>query len=144
MNPERIGHRYPPYRYEVSREKIREYALATGMRDPSYTDDRAPVVAPPTFPACFTVTRAGECVLADPDLGAHTDMVHGSQSYELHRPLRPGDVLECTPWIADISARGRHELLTLQVDCLDVDSGEPAVTSRGMLVFLESANRSQA
>lgn len=141
LNQDRIGHRYPAYRYEVSREKIREYALATGLGDPAYTDDRADVVAPPTFPACFTVTRGGEYLLADAELGAHTNMVHGSQRYELHRVLRPGDVLECEPWITDITARGRHELLTLQIDCRELASGDPAVTSRGMLVFLDSADR---
>lgn len=139
LNTDRIGHRYPSYRYEVSREKIREYAQATGVTDPAYADDAADIVAPPTFAACFTVIRGGDAMFADPDLGAHTTLVHGSQEYEWHRALRPGDVLECTPWIADITVRGRHELLTLQVDCVDAASGEPAVTSRGMLVFLGSA-----
>lgn len=141
LNRDRIGHRYPVYRYEVSREKIREYAVATGIPDPSYTDDRADVVAPPTFPACFTITRGGEYLLADPDLGAHPNMLHASQRYELHRVLRPGDVLECQPWIADITGRGRRELLTLQIDCWELASGEPAVTSRGTLVFLDDAER---
>lgn len=137
-----MGHRYSPYRYEVSREKIREYALATGLTDdPRYPGDDADPVAPPTFPACFTLTQAGEQLLADPELGAHANMLHNSQRYELHRVLRPGDVLECQPWIADITARGRHELLTLQVDCRDVTTDEPAVTSRSTLVFLDSADR---
>lgn len=142
LNRDRIGHRYPVYRYEVSREKIREYAVATGLPDPAYTDDRADVVAPPTFPACFTITRGGEYLLADPDLGANPNMLHASQRFELHRVLRPGDVLECQPWIADITGRGGRELLTLQIDCWELATGEPAVTSRGMLVFLDAAERS--
>lgn len=135
-----MGHRYPAYRYEVCREKVREYALATGARDPVYSADAAEVapadvVAPPTFAACFTLTPAGVALMADRDLGAHSALVHSRQEYEFHRQVRVGDVLECRPWITDIVARGRLELLTLQVDCRDADSNEPVVTSRGTLIF---------
>ncbi|GAB3805482.1 hypothetical protein [Micromonospora zhanjiangensis] len=34
INKARAGHRYPSYRYEVSRAKIEEYAAATGYRLP--------------------------------------------------------------------------------------------------------------
>lgn len=110
------------------------------MRDPAYTDDTADIVAPPTFAACFTVIRGGRDLFDDPELGAHRSLVHGSQEYEWHRPLRPGDVLECTPWIADLVNRGRNDFLTLQVDCVDARTGEPAVTSRGTLVFFGAAS----
>jgi acyl dehydratase len=121
----------------VSREKVREYAQATGHSDPSYAAQEGEVVAPPTFAACFTVVRGGGSMFADPELGAHPALVHGSQEYELHRPVRVGDVLECTPWIADIADRGRMELLTLQIDCVDAETGEQVVTSRGTIVFFK-------
>lgn len=108
------------------------------MADPAYADDTADLVAPPTFAACFTVIRGGLDLFADPELGAHRSLVHGSQEYEWHRPLRPGDVLECTPWIADLVNRGRNDFLTLQIDCVDARTGELAVTSRGTLVFFGS------
>lgn len=136
LNPARVGHRYASYRYDVCREKIREYALATGVADPAYTDDTADVVAPPTFAACFTVVRGVQALFADPELGAHPALMHGSQEYTWQRALRPGDVLDCSPWIADIVSRGRSEFLTLQIDCADVASGQPAVTSRSTIVFL--------
>ncbi|MDQ3973915.1 MAG: MaoC family dehydratase N-terminal domain-containing protein [Actinomycetota bacterium] len=120
---------------------MREYALATGGQDPVYTADPADVppeevVAPPTFAACFTVTRAAEVLVADTELGAHPALIHSSQEYDFHRPVRVGDVLECTPWIADIVSRTRVELLTLQVDCVDAGTKDPVVTGRGSLVFL--------
>lgn len=71
----------------------------------------------------------------DPVLGAHWNLVHGSQSYEFHRPVRVGDVLECTPRIADIKSRERMDFLTLEIACADAASGEPVVTSRGTIVF---------
>ena len=144
LNPARIGHRYPSYRYEVSREKVREYALVTGVTDPRVLADPADVaagdvVAPATFAACFTVTRGGAGMFGDTELGAHWTLVHGAQEYVFHRPIRVGDVLECTPSIADITARGRNEFLTLEIECVDASTGEPVVTSRGTIVFLGSA-----
>jgi len=138
LNYDRIGHHYPPYRYEVSREKIREYALATGVNDETYLRDDGDIMAPPTFAACFTLTQGVERMLKDPDLDAHTSLVHGSQEYEFHRPIRPGDVFECRPWITDITTRRGNEFLTIQIDCVDVVTDEPVVTSRGTIVFLGS------
>lgn len=135
LNVDRIGHRYPPYRYEVAREKVREYAAVTGA-DPVPQD--GDVVAPPTFAACFTVTQ-GSIWTSDPELGAHPALVHGAQEYEFHRPLRVGDVLLCTPWIVDVKARGRTDILTAQVDCVDELTGQPMVTSRSQIVFFSEA-----
>lgn len=140
LNPDKVGTTYPSYVYEVSREKIREYALALGETDPRYTSDGDDCVAPPTFAACFTVIKGGAAAFADPDLGMHPAVVHGSQSYTYgERPLRPGDTLVCTPRIADIVTRGRNELLTLEVDCRFADDDTPAVRSTGVIVLLGSA-----
>jgi acyl dehydratase len=91
------------------------------------------IAVPPTFPACFTVVRGGS-IHDDPELGAHWNLVHGSQEYTYHRPIRVGDVLRCTPWVVDIKPRGRMELLTLQVDC-ETDGGVPVLESRGVIIF---------
>jgi acyl-CoA thioesterase FadM len=138
LNTGRIGHRYPSYRYEVSREKIREYALATGVDDARYLADDGEVVAPPTFAACFVTTR-GSSWVSDPELGAHPSLVHGSQEFEFHRPVRVGDVLECTPTIANIRSVGSNEFLTAEVDCRDAATGQPVVTSRATIVFFGAA-----
>ena len=145
LNRDKIGTAYPSYTYEVCREKIREYATALGETDPRYYSEGDDCVAPPTFAACFTVIKGGQAIFTDPDLGVHPALVHGSQSYQYgDRPLRPGDTLECTPRIADISARGSNEFLTVEVDCRFADSGERAVTSKGVIVFLGSAPTKEA
>jgi len=134
LNPERVGHCYTPSRYEVSREKIREYAAATGHDEDRYQAEVGEIVAPPTFAACFTVNRLHD-LLADPELGAHTNLVHGAQSFEFHRPLRAGQALSCTPRITDIVQRSAMELLTYEVDCVDADTGEPVVTGQATIIF---------
>ena len=116
---------------------MREYAQATGVGGEAATAEEGVTLAPPTFAACFTVTRSVEMFL-DPDLGAHFNLVHGAQEYEFYRPVRVGDTLVCTPRIADIKAKGNMEFLTLEIECLDADSSEPVITSRGTIIFLGS------
>jgi hypothetical protein len=140
LNRDKVGTSYPSYTYEVSREKIREYASALGESDPRYFSDGDDCVAPPTFAACFTVMKGGAAAFGDPDLGVHPALVHGSQSYAFgDRHVQPGDVLTCTPRIADIGTRGRNELMTVEVDCRFADSDERAVLSTAVIVFLGSA-----
>jgi hypothetical protein len=140
LNQSKVGSTYPAYRYEVAREKIREYAMALGESDPRYFSDGDDCVAPPTFAAAFTLTKGLMLLMGDAELGAHPALVHGSQAFTWgERPLRPGDVLECTPRIAAITPRGRNEFLTTVVDCVFVDTGEPAVSAEVVIVFLGSA-----
>jgi hypothetical protein len=145
LNQSMTGKVYPAYRYEVSREKIREYAVALGESDPRYHSGGDDCVAPPTFAASFTLAKGLMELLGDAELGAHPGLVHGSQAYRYGtRPLRPGDVLECTPRIASIAVRGRNEFLTTVVDCRFADSGELAVEGEAVIVFLGSAPQEDA
>jgi hypothetical protein len=141
LNTALVGKVYPAYRYEVSREKIRDYAYALGETDPRYFSDGDDCVAPPTFAAAFTVIRGGEPAFSDPELGAHKALVHGSQRFAFGaRPVTPGDVLNCVPHIAGISHRGENEFLELHVTCTFADSDELAVRSEATIVFLGSAS----
>lgn len=96
--------------------------------------DLGDIVAPPTFAACVCLGRLSTLV-DDPELGAHWNLVHGSQAFTYHRVLRGGDVLRCTPRITDIAAKGPMELLTYEIPCADAASGEPVVTGRSVIVF---------
>ena len=139
LNRDKVGTVYPAYTYEVSREKIREYAAALGEQDPRAFSDGDDCTAPPTFAACFTITKGGEAAFGDPELGTHPALVHGSQRYTYGpRAIRPGDVLTCTPRIADISSRGANEFLVIEVECVAED-GTHVVTSEATIVFLGSA-----
>ncbi len=140
LDPSKVGTVYPSYTYEVSREKIREYAMALGESDPRHLSDGDDCIAPATFAASFTVIKGGMAAFADPELGAHPALVHGTQRFVWGtRPLRPGDVLECTPRIESISARGRNEFLVTVVDCRFVETGEHAVSAEVTIIFLGSA-----
>ena len=135
LNTDVAPRTYEAYTYEVSREKIREYASALGETDARYFSDGDDCVAPPTFAACFTITKGGESMFADPELGAHWKLVHGSQRYDFGRPVTPGDVLTCTPTLTGVTARGDNQFATLEVDCR-FDDGERACLATQVIVFL--------
>lgn len=96
------------------------------------------IVVPPAFAAVFTLVRA-DSLLNDPDLGMHWNLVHTGQRFTYHRPMRGGDVLRCTPWIVDIADRGRMELLTYRIDCVDDAGGTPVVDSTTTLALFTEA-----
>ncbi|MFY1691124.1 FAS1-like dehydratase domain-containing protein [Plantactinospora sp. WMMB782] len=137
INKARAGHRYPSYRYEVSRVKIEEYAAATGYRLP--VEPGATPVAPNMFAACFTVMYGARLLREDPELGGSGPVVHAGQDYDFHRRVVSGDVVECVPHVLEILDRGRHTYLTLAIDCVDATSGAPVVTSRQTIVYLNAA-----
>lgn len=125
--------------FEVTRGDIRRFAQAIGDDHPAYTDREAAkalghpdVVAPPTF--LITAGMSGGAnLLADPDLGLRFELVvHGEQRFDLHRPVRAGDLLEGSTTVADIREAGRNELMTLvtELSC----AGERVATLTNTIV----------
>ena len=120
------GMTFPPYRYEVSREKVREYAVATGHPVPPEEGDGA---VPLAFAAAFAVTRDGGPLMG---LAEGAGLVHTSQELEAHRPLRIGDVLTCTG-VVESASTAESQLITIRTDCVDED-GQPVVTARAVVL----------
>jgi len=136
-----VGRSYPPVGvYEVSREKIAEFARAIGDANPIYTDVEAAkaagypdVIAPPTFSTILNI-QAIETLVADPELGFSYDrMVHGDQRFTFARPLRAGDRLQVTTHIDRVQTRMGNDLLDVRAEITTVD-GEYVATARAQLV----------
>ena len=136
-----VGKALPPSApYRVSREKIREFALAIGEGDSVCLDVEAAraaghpdVVAPPTFCVTFTMPLI-EAFLRDPAFGwDYARMVHGDQSITLHRPVYGGDELVTTIHIEDLATRAGSHLLTLRCAVAET-AGEPVATTTALLV----------
>lgn len=130
--------------YEVSREKIREFAEAIGDLNPCYRDPAAAqvlgypdVIAPPTFSVLVT-RRANRRVIADSDLNLdYSRVVHGTQSFNATRPIRPGDRIRVTVHIDDIRDAGPHELVAFRSE-VDTVEGEHLCTARASLIVRAS------
>ena len=103
------GRTYPPFEYEVGREKIREYANAVGESNPVHHDPEVArqagfrnVVAPPMFCVVYSAGAMGPAIL-DPDLGINLMMmVHGSQEFEWDEPVVAGDTITTESRVKDV------------------------------------------
>lgn len=142
VSRDHIGREYPASAtYEVGREHVRRFAEAIGDLDPAYLDPEAAralghpdVIAPPTFLTVLNFRFATEGPTADPTLGLdYSRVVHGEQTFELHRPVVAGDVLTMVQRIDDVRDAGRNELISTVIDVTAAD-GTPVATLRGTIV----------
>jgi acyl dehydratase len=142
INAALAGRVYPPSPvYEVSREKIAEFATSVGSADPAHVDPEAAralghpdVVAPPTF-AVIIAQRAEAQIFSDPEAGVDfTRLVHGEERFAHHRPIVVGDRLTATLHVETAREVGGHGMLTTRVEIADAE-GTPVSTVRSMVVI---------
>ena len=152
VNRDFIGRQYQASTtFEVGREHIRRFAEAIGDRSPAYTDPEAAralghpdVIAPPTFLTVLNFRFAAEGPVADPALGLdYSRVVHGEQSFELHRAVRAGDVLTSVQSVADIRDAGSNELISTVTEVTAAD-GEKVATLRGTIVSRGTAQKKES
>jgi acyl dehydratase len=110
---EAVGKSYPPFEYEVGREKIREYANAVGETNQVYFDRQAArdagfrdVVAPPMFAVVYSFGSLGPPIF-DAEIGIDfMRMVHGGQEFLWSEPVCAGDVITTVTTFKDFSENG--------------------------------------
>ncbi|MGP5036058.1 FAS1-like dehydratase domain-containing protein [Brachybacterium alimentarium] len=140
-DPDFAGRTYPagPV-HTVSAAKIAEFARATGAGSPVHTDPEAAraaghadVVAPPTF--LVSLAQATEAqYIEDPAAGIDfTRVVHGEESFTLHRAVVAGDRLVPTLTVESIRAAGGHSMIATRVDMAE-ESGGDVASVRSMIV----------
>ena len=142
LNRDYIGRKAPTGEpVEVTRNDIRRFAAAIGDDNPLYTDREAAkaagytdVIAPPTFLISASTGGGGGGFILEPELGLNFAMVvHGEQSFAFTRPVQAGDVLVLEQRIADITAKGSNELMTLVTE-VTTESGEHVATVTNTIV----------
>src|SRR5260370_42249309 len=141
INPQYAGKTFPPTEpYQVSREKLREFADAIGDTNPVYRSRAAAqeagfpdVIAPPTFPIVISMTSSAKA-LTDPGLNLNYAMVvHGEQRFEYSRPLVAGDVVTAQSTISSIRDVRNMSMMTTTTQIRTVD-GEHVCTAHATLV----------
>ena len=141
LNRDAIGRTYDPGPpFDVSRQKIREFAAAIGDDSPVYGEvDRAralghrDIPAPPTFASVISLAM-GQGPRRDPDVGLdYRHVVHGEQRIEYHRPIYAGDTLVGRVGIDAIRYAGANEIM--EISCaLETEEGEPVCRVVSVLV----------
>ena len=112
VNDQAVGKSYPPTTYAVGREKVKEFALATGETNPLHLDvgaarkaGHADVVAPPMFCVVFSAPAMGPAIL-DPDVGINFAlMVHGGQEFRWGPLVVAGDEIQTAVSVKSITER---------------------------------------
>ena len=107
-----VGKSYPPTTYAVGREKIREYAFATGETNPLHLDAEAArsagyrdVVAPPMFAVVYAAPAVAPG-LFDPEVGIDfSRMVHGGQEFTWGPLVVAGDEISTTVTLKSVDKR---------------------------------------
>jgi acyl dehydratase len=103
------GKRFPPFEYEIGKEKIREFAQAVGEDNAVYFDRAAAraaglrdVAAPPMFAVVYSGGAVGPA-LFDPEVGINFAlMVHGGQEFVWGEPVCSGDTITTVAECKDI------------------------------------------
>ncbi|WP_326822154.1 FAS1-like dehydratase domain-containing protein [Streptosporangium sp. NBC_01756] len=144
---------------ELGRAAIRYFAQAVGDDNPLYTDDdhaRAHgydgVVAPPTL-ICETNQYTGLPRDEDGHSGhswhfvlPDTRLVRGGNSYEFHRPVRPGDIVTALWRIEEVTervnARGQAMTVVTSVARYTDQRGDPLATNKETLIYVHLAGGS--
>jgi len=140
IDPKLIGKTYPPIKYVVGIEKIKEYARAIGERDPLCTDEAAAaagpygeIVAPPTFAVVYSKEQFMNMLL-DKELDLNFMMlVHGEQDCTFLKPVKHGDVVYTDGKL--VSAEARKANLVVKFELTSKVEGEPVSTSLFTIVI---------
>jgi acyl dehydratase len=127
------GKTYPPFEYEVGREKIREYANAVSEHTPVHHDREAAraagfrdVVAPPMFAVVYSARSVAAGVL-DPEVGINfARMLHGGQEFVWGEPVCSGDTITTTTTVKDLYERGGMEFYVFESVSQNQDGQEVA------------------
>jgi len=116
-----IGKEYPAYTYDVSKEKIKEYAKAIKNLDPHYVDEAfakktkyGAIIAPPTFAVVFGAFLI-EPIFMDKELALNMMMlVHGEQEMEFFEVVKAGDSITTTAKISDIQNKEKLDVIAVE------------------------------
>ncbi|AZL08752.1 FAS1-like dehydratase domain-containing protein [Brevibacterium aurantiacum] len=141
VNTDKQGTSYSlPRPYEVSREAVAEFALATNATADYHFETEAAtalgyhdVVAPTTF-AVIIAQKSEAAYISDPDSGIDfSKVVHGSEQFSITRPIVAGDSLAATTHVDGVRAAGSNAMITTRTEITDA-AQQPVVTVTSNIV----------
>ncbi|MFW6114027.1 MAG: FAS1-like dehydratase domain-containing protein [Actinomycetota bacterium] len=136
-----IGKTYGPMKYEIGREKIKEYASASKDSRPIFHDEEfakdtkyGDIIAMPNFAAVYALRGAG-MLLLDQEIKLNLAMlVHGAQEFEWFDVIKPYDVITETGKVADIYEKGNLDFIVYEGEATNQD-GDLVCRSRATFII---------
>jgi len=141
LDPALKGKTSAPSVYEMSREKIREYAQAIGETNPIYFDVASAraqgypdLVCPPTGASIFALRPIMDLLLEPGSNINVARLVHGEQEYEFVAPVFAGDTLTTVATITDVYSRGNLDFILFETVSRN-QHGQTAVIGRANMII---------
>ena len=116
-----IGREFKPTNYVVGQEKIKEYAIAIGDRNPLYTDPEfakkskyGTIIAPPMFVVVFARDAMFNLFL-DNEINVNMSrLVHGEQEFDFHKIVKANDSIKTISKIKNIYSKNNNDFIELE------------------------------
>ena len=108
IRPDAIGRTFKGAEVTITQSEIDAFSAVLGERDTS--------VAPPTFSIRISLDQS-QNVLTSAEVGVDWDrIVHGDQKFEIHQPLKAGDVVRCDSTLEGYKQMAGNEFVTARSD----------------------------
>ena len=121
INPKFIGREFKSTSYVVGQEKIKEYALAIGDKNPLYIDSEfakkskyGTIIAPPMFVVVFARDAMFNLFLDDKINVNMSRLVHGEQEFNFHKIVKANDSIKTTSTIKNIYSKNNNDFIELE------------------------------
>ena len=128
-----VGKQFAAVQYEAGREKIREFANATGESSAVHQDAEAAkaagfrdVVAPPMFCVVYSAPSIGPAFFDGEVAMDFANMLHGAQEFEWGAPVCSGDLISTAASVKDISVKGGMGFYVFETVSTNQDGAQTA------------------
>lgn len=103
-----VGKTYPDLVYEIGKEKLKEFLVATKADQEKFAE-----ITPPTFPVVYAHDLLWT-VLFDQELKLNlAKLVHGEQDFVYHKPTKVGDTITTKSRIEKIFSKSVHDFVVM-------------------------------
>ena len=112
------GMTFPPVTFEVTGDRIRNYAKATDDMKPEFLEkDDHKLVAPLEFTSVYWISSFAHLskLVEDGIIKDFSRLLHGGQRYEFLKPVKPGDKLELQVQIKEIYVKSNMLFLVFSI-----------------------------
>jgi acyl dehydratase len=113
-----IGMTFSPITFEVTADRIKNYAKATDDMEPElFKKEDKKIVAPLAFTSVYWISSFASLgnLIKEGILKDLSKLLHGGQRYEFLAPVKPGDKLELQVTIKNIYVKNEMLFLVLNI-----------------------------
>jgi acyl dehydratase len=139
FNRDAIGRWSDPAEFEVTRERIEQYAAATNDPIPAHASGE---LAPPVFSVVPAFSVAGEAAMKVIPSELVMMILHGEHDFHFHAPVRPGTTVSTRAAPIGLSPRSSGVTVTVKADTRDLDGN--LLVEQYLISFVRGAQASEA